>query len=311
MGRMGEVLGYDAGGSLLPGRNYSSSSYNYGFNGKPKDDEIYGSTGTSYDFGARLYDPRVGRWLSLDPLAIRFPYESNYLFAGGNPIYYVDEGGKYKYPTNKAAEFTKIYPVITKYLSSMVEKDVMNSALIMNALSYATNETKKPGTEGALNGTELRGTVAWKSGPTIDFVEAPGGARRADGHYDSKSKTIQVNKDLAQFVQNVSDEDRPAALFAVMNTIYHETAHYGEDIESTPGAFDSEAGGTYEEKAHGSFEWYNRWGGQLIHRKDDDTIDYDATLKEAKIAMDEMRKSEKGVKALPSNDSGSNSDDKR
>lgn len=77
---------YEPGGSLLPGRNYSSSSYNYGFNGMPKDDEIHGATGTSYDFGARLHDPRVGRWLSLDMKSSKYPAHSPSGFVANNPI---------------------------------------------------------------------------------------------------------------------------------------------------------------------------------------------------------------------------------
>jgi RHS repeat-associated protein len=98
--------GYEAFGSLLPGRNYSSSTYAFGFNGMRKDDEIHGATGTSYDFGARLYDPRVGRWLSLDPLAKKYPNVSPYVFAEGNPIYFND-------PTGKDAEVTIVGNTIT------------------------------------------------------------------------------------------------------------------------------------------------------------------------------------------------------
>ena len=86
--------GYEAGGSLLPGRNYSSSSYDYGFNGMRKDDEIHGATGTSYDFGARLYDPRVGRWLSLDPKAAKYPSLSPYNFVANSPIWAIDPNGE-------------------------------------------------------------------------------------------------------------------------------------------------------------------------------------------------------------------------
>ncbi len=46
-------------GMVMPNRNGSSDSYRYGFNGMEKDDEIKGN-GNSYDFGARIYDPRVG-----------------------------------------------------------------------------------------------------------------------------------------------------------------------------------------------------------------------------------------------------------
>ncbi|MFN6117597.1 MAG: RHS repeat-associated core domain-containing protein, partial [Flavobacteriales bacterium] len=73
--------GYEPFGSLLPGRNDSSSSYNYGFQGQLKDDEINGATGTSYAFEYRIHDPRVGRFLSIDPLAAEFPHNSPYAFS--------------------------------------------------------------------------------------------------------------------------------------------------------------------------------------------------------------------------------------
>jgi len=102
-GARGEIQGYEPGGFLLPGRNYSSSSCNYGFNGKPKDDEIYGSTGTSYDFGARLYDPRVGRWLSVDPMAHERSWLSPYNFVQNNPINRIDPNGALDSPIYDAA----------------------------------------------------------------------------------------------------------------------------------------------------------------------------------------------------------------
>ena len=46
--------------------------------------------GNSYDFGARILDPRVGRFLSLDPLMSSFPWQSPYVFAGNDPIRFID-----------------------------------------------------------------------------------------------------------------------------------------------------------------------------------------------------------------------------
>jgi RHS repeat-associated protein len=40
--------------------------YSYGFNGMETDKEVSG-TGNSYTTQFRQYDPRIGRWLSLDP----------------------------------------------------------------------------------------------------------------------------------------------------------------------------------------------------------------------------------------------------
>src|SRR5690606_17369824 len=77
----------------MPGRSFNSGDYRYGFNGMEKDDEVKGSA-NSLDFGARIYDPRLGRWLSGDPLAIKFPEQSPYNFSLNNPISFVDPDGK-------------------------------------------------------------------------------------------------------------------------------------------------------------------------------------------------------------------------
>ncbi len=73
-----------------PNRNYQSPEYRYGFQGQVKDDEIKGS-GNSYNFGARFYDNRVGRWLSLDNVVK--PWLSPYQFASGNPVNHIDPDG--------------------------------------------------------------------------------------------------------------------------------------------------------------------------------------------------------------------------
>ena len=73
--------------------NSSTVSYRYGFNGMEKDDDLAaGKSGMSYDFGARLYNPGLGRWLALDP--IMQPYQSPYSGLDNNPIIYYDPDGK-------------------------------------------------------------------------------------------------------------------------------------------------------------------------------------------------------------------------
>ncbi len=80
-------------GSLIPNRSWSDASrvYRYGFNGKEKDFE---TSSDNYDFGARIYDGRLGRWLSLDPLMKKYPNFSHYNFANLNPIIYMDVAGE-------------------------------------------------------------------------------------------------------------------------------------------------------------------------------------------------------------------------
>jgi RHS repeat-associated protein len=74
----------------------SSFGYRYGFNGKENDNEISG-TGNSQDYGLRMYDPRLARFKSVDPLAKNFPWNSTYAFAEGNPIENIDLDGAEKY----------------------------------------------------------------------------------------------------------------------------------------------------------------------------------------------------------------------
>ena len=45
------------------------------------------------DFGARMYDPFLGRWTTQDPLAEKYPALSPYSYCAGNPISFMDDSG--------------------------------------------------------------------------------------------------------------------------------------------------------------------------------------------------------------------------
>jgi len=64
----------------IKSKNKILSCYVFGFNGKEKNDETYG-TGNELDFGARIYDSRLGRWFATDTLIIKNQYVSPYTFA--------------------------------------------------------------------------------------------------------------------------------------------------------------------------------------------------------------------------------------
>ncbi len=50
---------------------------------------------TGFDYrGARFYDAEVGRFLSLDPLAVDYPSWSDYSYVMGNPVIFIDPDGK-------------------------------------------------------------------------------------------------------------------------------------------------------------------------------------------------------------------------
>jgi RHS repeat-associated protein len=79
---------YSAFGAPLVGRSYTSTSYRYGFNGKETDSE----TGTQ-DYGMRIYNPALGKFLSVDPITANYPELTPYQFASNSPIIGVDLDG--------------------------------------------------------------------------------------------------------------------------------------------------------------------------------------------------------------------------
>lgn len=66
-------------------------SYRFGFNGMEQDNEVSGS-GNTYDYGARMYDSRLGRWFSTDPMN---QFDSPFINAGDNPIRHKDPDGNW------------------------------------------------------------------------------------------------------------------------------------------------------------------------------------------------------------------------
>jgi RHS repeat-associated protein len=96
----GTAVGYDdfyPFGGVMPGRSMNAANPNdiYKFTGiacptcRKRDAEI----GLDYML-ARNYDPEIGRFLSVDPLADKFPGWSPYNYTMNNPVNMVDPDGK-------------------------------------------------------------------------------------------------------------------------------------------------------------------------------------------------------------------------
>ena len=87
------VVGYDdyyPFGLQMPERcmNNANSSDIYKFTGKERDDE----TGWDY-FGARYYDAEIGRFLTIDRFADKYPSLTPYHYAANNPLKFIDING--------------------------------------------------------------------------------------------------------------------------------------------------------------------------------------------------------------------------
>ena len=78
------------GETMAEQHSYSGEYTNrYKFNGKELDEE----TGFYY-YGARYYNPKFSIWLSVDPMAEKFPDWNPYNFCYNNPLRFVDANGR-------------------------------------------------------------------------------------------------------------------------------------------------------------------------------------------------------------------------
>ncbi|SBV90588.1 exported hypothetical protein [uncultured Dysgonomonas sp.] len=62
----------------------------YKYNGKELD-QMHGLN--MYDYSARFYEPGIGRFSAVDPLAEKYPWISPYVYCNNNPIKYIDPDG--------------------------------------------------------------------------------------------------------------------------------------------------------------------------------------------------------------------------
>jgi RHS repeat-associated protein len=89
------VYDYYPFGMTMPNRTsyIPSEDYRYGFNNAEKINE-YSGEGNTYDLGARIYNPRLGKMLSIDPREAEYPWQSTYAYFSNSPVWKLDYNGE-------------------------------------------------------------------------------------------------------------------------------------------------------------------------------------------------------------------------
>jgi len=106
-------------GMLMPERTSNTDKYKFGFNGKENDNDVKG-VGNQQDYGMRIYDTRIGRFLSTDPITKKYPWYTPYQFAGNKSLNSIDLDGLEEFPVYSSRIFLE-FDIGVKYGSKNLE----------------------------------------------------------------------------------------------------------------------------------------------------------------------------------------------
>ena len=156
-----------------------------------------------YDYGARFYDPAVGRWFTPDALAEKYYDQSTYTYTLNNPILFVDPDGN---QVEMCCEKLKAYVGAIVAGGTQGHKNFVNNAIkggirtISLSLARTTATVNGDfGTVANLNQTQLNETVGGLVSPIVNTIE--GGKDIANGNVvEGVAKLTEVADGVAAAV---------------------------------------------------------------------------------------------------------------
>lgn len=156
-GNVLETFDYYPFGLLMPKRSSTTGNTLEKFTGKERDEAI----GLDY-FGARYLDPALGRWLSVDPLAKRYPEWSPYSYALGNPINVFDPDGRMNCPPDCLPSYLGDWKTSIEAAFGPITSAIAN-VLLPDVEAFASVEVGKEGSGSIGVEASVSGTTTFDS----------------------------------------------------------------------------------------------------------------------------------------------------
>ncbi len=267
-------------GLEMPGMVWKGGGYRYGYNGKEIDKDF----ANNYDYGFRIYNPGIAKFLSVDPLAASYPFYTPYQFAGNTPISAIDLDGleplvASKYKTleelGKKIEFEYTSTEINgKCIDQVRLVHRFKDVVLVTTLTEGTSQENLKGFWGKV------GFVA-SSDPYLSLSLNKIDNMSYRNKNDSKLAFVDMGKEM---IKNVKDNLRDEK--GLENTMLHVngqaliTALFGVGVANEAGLMHERGQATLrngafrtEEATKAAIdnysdlinnEWGQRWGEQLM-----------------------------------------------
>ena len=148
-------------GMEMADHSSSTTATKYLYNGK----ELQDDGGLDmYDYGARFYDPTIGRFSTMDPLADKFPSMTSYQYASNNPVVCIDLDGMEGYKTT-----TKEVQTGTTNVKFTIDFKVVNSSSASNSDVRKWAEAAKNQIETSFSGFDRSTNTNYSATANLNF----------------------------------------------------------------------------------------------------------------------------------------------